>query len=66
MSLIISSLSKPIFCNTVASICRTNLIHTNAVLFKSDDRRQMKASMPVKDEGTLGEKTINIDSMISQ
>lgn len=39
-------------------------IHTTAVTHKSEDRRQMKASLPAKDEGTLGERTAHIDAVM--
>lgn len=41
--------------------------HKSAATLKSvDDRRQMRASMPAKDEGTAGERTFDIDSLISK
>nr|CAD7447659.1 unnamed protein product [Timema bartmani] len=33
---------------------------------KSEDRREMMASLPVKDEGTDGEKAVDIDSLIKR
>lgn len=45
---------------------RVGGLHTSAALAKDDDRRQMKASMPAKDEGTLGERTANIDAILSK
>lgn len=43
-----------------------NCLHTSATLSKSEDRRQMKASLPAKDEGTIGERTADIDSILSR
>jgi len=39
-------------------------ISTNAMLCKVEDRKEMLASLPKKDEGTAGEKSIDIDSLI--
>lgn len=41
-------------------------LHTTAAAAKTEDRRQMKASLPTKDEGTLGERTANIDAILSK
>lgn len=41
-----------------------NNIHTSSYLLKAEDRKEMLASMPVKDEGTEGERTISIDNLI--
>lgn len=41
-------------------------LHTNSTLYKAEDRRQMKASLPAKDEGTIGERTTDIDSIINK
>lgn len=41
-------------------------IHTGYPLFKAEDRKQMLASVPKKDEGTVGEKAIAIDSLITK
>jgi len=43
----------------------TKQICTSGLLCKAEDKREMRASLPVKDEGTLGEKSIDIDSIIS-
>lgn len=43
-----------------------NGICTNSVSCKAEDRRQMKASMPAKDMGTIGERTADIDSILSK
>ncbi|XP_055698576.1 28S ribosomal protein S11, mitochondrial [Phlebotomus papatasi] len=40
--------------------------HTTSCLKKAEDRREMLASMPVRDEGTAGEKVVDIDSLISR
>ncbi|CRK88154.1 CLUMA_CG001939, isoform A [Clunio marinus] len=41
-------------------------IHSTASCLKADDRREILASMPKKDEGTEGEKTIAIDQLIQK
>lgn len=33
---------------------------------KAEDRREMLASMPAKDEGTQGEKLMDIDNLITK
>lgn len=45
---------------------RSEALHTTVVASKSEDRRQMKASLPAKDEGTLGERTANIDAILTK
>ncbi|GAB0093799.1 Ribosomal protein S11 [Sergentomyia squamirostris] len=40
--------------------------HTSSVLSKAEDRRMMMASLPARDEGTAGEKVVDIDSLIKQ
>lgn len=40
-------------------------IYTTNIRFKTEDKKQMLASMPVKDEGTVGEKVIDIDTLVS-
>lgn len=42
----------------------TNAFHISATLSGGEDRRMMMKSMPTKDEGTIGERTIDIDNMI--
>ncbi|XP_059610187.1 small ribosomal subunit protein uS11m [Phlebotomus argentipes] len=46
-----------------ASVCH---YHTTNCVRKAEDRREMLASMPKKDEGTMGESVVDIDSMISK
>ncbi|KAH8247577.1 hypothetical protein KR038_006641 [Drosophila bunnanda] len=41
-------------------------IHTGACLRKAEDRKEMLASMPAKDEGTVGEKSVDIDNLINR
>lgn len=43
-------------------ICK--LLHTNQILHKAEDRREMIKSLPVKDQGTIGEKSIDIDNLM--
>ncbi|KFB41317.1 AGAP003644-PA-like protein [Anopheles sinensis] len=49
---------------TVPSSVRN--IHRSAMLCKVEDRKAMLASLPTKDEGTVGERSIDIDSMIDK
>lgn len=44
----------------------TSSIHTSGVYLKADDRKNMLASVPKKDEGAEGEKTISLDSLIQK
>ncbi|XP_030370593.1 28S ribosomal protein S11, mitochondrial [Scaptodrosophila lebanonensis] len=41
-------------------------IHTSASLKKAEDRKEMLASLPAKDEGTTGEKSVDIDTLINR
>lgn len=41
-------------------------IHTGACLRKAEDRKEMRASLPAKDEGTIGEKVVDIDTLINR
>lgn len=41
-------------------------LHTSVVMRKVEDRKGMMASMPEKDEGTSGEKSIDIDTLIQK
>ncbi|XP_068218495.1 uncharacterized protein mRpS11 [Palaemon carinicauda] len=41
-----------------------NLLHTSPTKVKAEDRKEMIASMPRKDEGTEGEKGVDVDSGI--
>uniref|UniRef100_A0A2M3ZBM1 Putative mitochondrial/ ribosomal protein s11 n=1 Tax=Anopheles braziliensis TaxID=58242 RepID=A0A2M3ZBM1_9DIPT len=40
--------------------------HRSVALCKVEDRKAMLASLPSKDEGTIGERSIDIDSMIDK
>lgn len=44
----------------------TSGVHTSRVCLKAEDRKEMLASMPVKDEGTEGERAISIDQLIQK
>uniref|UniRef100_A0A8D8CSG3 (northern house mosquito) hypothetical protein n=1 Tax=Culex pipiens TaxID=7175 RepID=A0A8D8CSG3_CULPI len=59
------------FTATLANVLRrtaaaapARTLHQSAPLFKVEDRKAMLASLPGKDEGTIGERSIDIDSMI--
>ncbi|KAH8236755.1 hypothetical protein KR026_009968 [Drosophila bipectinata] len=41
-------------------------IYTAACLRKAEDRKEMRASLPAKDEGTIGEKVVDIDTLINR
>ncbi|XP_055902734.1 30S ribosomal protein S11 [Eupeodes corollae] len=41
-------------------------IHSTALLCKVEDRKEMLASMPTRDEGTVGERSIDIDTLMSK
>lgn len=41
-------------------------ISTTATLGRGEDRKEMLASLPKRDEGTVGEKVIAIDSLITK
>lgn len=43
-----------------------NLSLTAARLREVEDRKEMLKSLPTKDEGTAGEKVLDIDTMITQ
>lgn len=42
----------------------TNAIHTSRTVHRGEDRKEMIKSMPVRDDGTEGEKNFSIDSLI--
>lgn len=48
------------------SPAQTQRISTNGVLYKVEDRKEMLASLPAKDEGTAGEKSIDIDNLFNK
>ncbi|XP_055848438.1 30S ribosomal protein S11 [Episyrphus balteatus] len=41
-------------------------MHSSAMLCKVEDRKEMLASMPTRDEGTVGERSIDIDTLMSK
>lgn len=62
------------------NLCKTNLsrltsssnfgiqrfINTSKTLCKVEDKKMMLASLPSKDEGTIGEKSVDIDSLLNK
>lgn len=46
--------------------CLRNFTVTHLKLRQVDDRKEMLKSMPKKDEGTVGEKLLDIDTLITQ
>jgi len=63
---------KTVFLRALRSITspavplQTYRIHTSACWRKAEDRKEMLASLPAKDEGTVGEKTVDIDTLINR
>ncbi|KAH8359108.1 hypothetical protein KR093_004295 [Drosophila rubida] len=53
-------------CALNAATPSNSLMHTSACLRKVEDRKEMLASMPAKDEGTIGEKSVDIDTLIDR
>uniref|UniRef100_A0A0K8URT8 28S ribosomal protein S11, mitochondrial n=1 Tax=Bactrocera latifrons TaxID=174628 RepID=A0A0K8URT8_BACLA len=47
----------------IKEVCK---FHTGLVMRKVEDRKGMMASLPDKDEGTTGEKSIDIDTLIQK
>lgn len=44
----------------------SSALHTTSTLMKAEDRKEMLASMPAKDEGTAGEKSVDIDTLLGK
>ncbi|XP_058467440.1 small ribosomal subunit protein uS11m [Malaya genurostris] len=54
-------------CSSLLNIFRAfpkRNIHQSLAALKSEDRKAMQASLPSKDEGTVGERSIDIDSLM--
>uniref|UniRef100_A0A1L8ED79 Putative 28s ribosomal protein s11 mitochondrial n=2 Tax=Haematobia irritans TaxID=7368 RepID=A0A1L8ED79_HAEIR len=47
-------------------IVQKHALHTTSTLMKAEDRKEMLASMPAKDEGTAGEKSVDIDTLLGK
>ncbi|KAH8419074.1 hypothetical protein KR222_003424 [Zaprionus bogoriensis] len=45
---------------------RSSQVHTSAWLAKAEDRKEMLASLPAKDDGTVGERSVDIDTLINR
>lgn len=58
----------PVFVRNVpqSQICVRNFTVTQLKLREVDDRKEMLRSLPKKDEGTAGERLLDIDTMITQ
>lgn len=41
-------------------------LHTGNCLQKAEDRKEMLASLPAKDEGTAGERSVDIDTLLNK
>lgn len=48
------------------TISKSAFIHTSIILRKAEDRKEMLASLPAKDEGTIGEKSVDIDTLFNR
>ncbi|XP_066991710.2 small ribosomal subunit protein uS11 [Anabrus simplex] len=55
-----------LFYNGVLGLKASRGFHTSVPRSSREDRREMLASMPVKDEGTDGEKSIDVDTLIQR
>ncbi|XP_026472446.1 28S ribosomal protein S11, mitochondrial [Ctenocephalides felis] len=49
-----------------ASLIQKSSFHTSCILNRRGDRNEMLSSLPVKDEGTAGEKGVHIDTLITE
>ncbi|XP_030243592.1 uncharacterized protein LOC115563962 [Drosophila navojoa] len=62
-----SSILAGINCIKQCTISSKNaFIHTSVILRKAEDRKEMLASLPAKDEGTAGEKSVDIDTLFNR
>lgn len=52
--------------NLPKTISGCSAFSTSPVVARGEDRKQMLASVPKKDEGTVGENAIAIDSLITE
>lgn len=60
-------LTKKLALSDVCGVQRTaNALHTSVPRRRGEDRKQLAASMPKKDDGAAGEKSIDIDSLIQR
>lgn len=53
-------------CNVCGLVRSENGLHTSAPRHRGEDRKQLAASMPRKDDGASGESSIDIDSLIQR
>lgn len=51
---------------TLISNLQNTKFSTINTLHKVEDRKEMLASLPAKDEGTAGEKSIDIDNLLTK
>lgn len=49
-----------------ANLIQKSPFHTSCILNRRGDRNEMLSSLPVKDEGTAGEKGVHIDTLITE
>lgn len=62
-----SLLTKRLALCDVCGVLRTaNALHTSVPRRRGEDRKQLAASMPKKDEGAAGETSIDIDALIQR
>lgn len=43
-----------------------NALHTSLPRRRGEDRKQLAASMPKRDDGSAGEKSIDVDSLLER
>lgn len=65
-SLLVSQLKRIRFCTEFYNNTNRALLSTTPRCFKVEDRKEMLASLPQKDEGTAGENSIEIDAVLLQ
>ena len=61
-------ITQNLILNKTSNILRlfTNSLSTTTTCLKADDRKYLISTTPKKDQGTEGEKTIEIDELINK
>lgn len=63
---IISHFKRLCITNELCNASSIRALSTTMKCLKAEDRREMLASLPAKDEGTEGEKAVDIDNLINK
>lgn len=63
---IISNFKRLCITNDLCNASSIRALSTTTKCLKAEDRREMLASLPAKDEGTEGEKAVDIDNLINK